>query len=116
MVEDDQNFVAAVHLVAYVDVVVLLGLAGVAGLAAVDQRDAFGVGRDRKGDRVVLVALTHRDRRHNYHFMAVYKAGLVCLGAGDVYAVRSALDNVQEQVGVGLLGRSQRTVALNVGH
>ena len=35
-VEDNQNFVAAVYLVANVDVVVLLGLAGVAGLTAVE--------------------------------------------------------------------------------
>ena len=55
-VEDNENFVAAVYLVANVDVVVLFNLAGVAGLTAVDQGDALGIGRYSEGDRVVLVA------------------------------------------------------------
>ena len=38
------------------------------------------------------------------------------LSAGDVNAVRGALNNVQEQIRISLLGRSQRAVALNVGH
>ena len=107
---------AAVYLVADVDVVVLLELAGVAGLTAVDQGDALSVGRYSEGDRVVLVALTHGDGRHDQNFVRVYEAGLVSLRAGNVNAVRGALNNVQEQIRVSLLGRSQRAVALNVGH
>ena len=42
-VEDNENFVAAVYLVANVDVVVLFNLAGVAGLTAVDQGDALSL-------------------------------------------------------------------------
>ena len=48
--------------------------------------------------------------------MRVYKAGLVSLSAGNVYAVSGALYNVQEQIRISLLGRSEGTVALNVGH
>ena len=40
----------------------------------------------------------------------------MCLGAGDVNAVCGALDNMQEQVGIRLLGGSKRTVALDVSH
>ncbi len=97
-VENNQNLVTAVNLVADVDVVIFLGLARVAGLAAQNQRNAFRVGRAREGNRVVLVALTHGDGRHNQNIMAVQVAGLVRLRAGNVNAVRGALDNVQEQV------------------
>ena len=38
------------------------------------------------------------------------------LRAGNVNAVSGALDNVQEQVGIRLLGRRQTAVALDVGH
>ena len=115
-VEDNENFVAAVYLVANVDVVVLFNLAGVAGLTAVDQGDALGIGRYSEGDRVVLVALAHGDGRHYQNLVRVYKAGLVSLSAGNVYAVSGALYNVQEQIRISLLGRSEGTVALNVGH
>ena len=107
---------AAVYLVANVDVVVLFHLAGVAGLTAVDQGDALGIGRNCEGDRVVLVALTHGDGRHYQNLVRVYEAGLVSLSAGNVYAVSGALYNVQEQIRISLLGRSEGTVALNVGH
>ena len=116
VIEDDQHFVAAVNLVADVDIVVLLQLAGIAGLAAIDQGDAFGIGRYSEGDRVVLVALTHGDGRHNQNLVRVDKTGLMRLCAGDVNAVRGALDNMQEQIGIGLLGGSEGTVALDVGH
>ena len=115
-VENNQNLVTAVNLVADVDVVMFLGLAGVTGLTAQNQGDAFRVGRARKGNGVVLVALTHGDSRHNQNIMAVQVAGLVCLRAGNVNAVRGALDNVQEQIRIRLLGRRQTAVALNVGH
>ena len=115
-VEDYQNLVAAVNLVADIDVVIFLGLAGIAGLTAEDQGDAVGIGRARKGNGVVLVALTHGDGRHNQNIMAVQVAGLMRLCTGDVNAVRGALNNVQEQVRVGLLGRRKAAVALNVGH
>ena len=45
VVEDYEDLVAAVYLVADVDVVVLLELAGVAGLTADDQGDALSIGR-----------------------------------------------------------------------
>ena len=48
--------------------------------------------------------------------MAVQVAGLVCLRAGNVNAVSGALDNVQEQIRIRLLGRRQTAIALNVGH
>ena len=115
-VEDNENFVAAVYLVTNVDVVVLFNLAGVAGLTAVDQGDALGIGRYSEGDCVVLVALAHGDGRHYQNLVRVYKAGLVSLSAGNVYAVSGALYNVQEQIRISLLGRSEGTVALNVGH
>ena len=115
-VENNQNLVTAVNFVADVDVVMFLGLAGVTGLTAQNQGDAFRVGRARKGNGVVLVALTHGDSRHNQNIMAVQVAGLVCLRAGNVNAVRGALDNVQEQIRIRLLGRRQTAVALNVGH
>ena len=113
---NNQNLVTAVNLVADVDVVVLLELAGVAGLTAVDQGDALRIGRYCEGDRVVLVALAHGDGRHDQNLVRVYEAGLMSLSAGDVNAVRSALNNVQEQIRISLLGRSQRAVALDVGH
>ena len=115
-VENNQNLVTAVNLVADVDVVMFLGLAGIAGLTAEDQGDAVGIGRARKGNGVVLVALTHGNGRHNQNIMAVQVAGLVCLRAGNINAVRGALDNVQEQIRIRLLGRRQTAVALNVGH
>ena len=115
-VENDQHLVPAVNLVANVDVIVLLKLAGIAALAAVDQGDAVRVGRDRKGDGIVLVALAHGDGRHDQHLVGVDEAGLVCLRAGDVNAVGGALHDMQEQVGVGLLGGGLGTVALDVGH
>ena len=55
-VEDNQNLVTAVNLVADVDVVMFLGLAGVTGLTAQNQGDAFRVGRAREGNCIVLVA------------------------------------------------------------
>ena len=115
-VENYQNLVAAVNLVADIDVVIFLGLAGIAGLTAEDQGDAVGIGRACEGNGVVLVTLAHGDSRHNQNIMAVQVAGLVCLRAGNVNAVRGALDNVQEQIRIRLLGRRQTAVALNVGH
>ena len=108
VVEDDQHFVAAINLVANVDVIVLLGLAGVAGLTAEDQGDALCIGRAGKRNRVILVTLTHGDGRHNEHIVAVQVAGLVRLGAGDKTpsAVR-ALNYMQEQIRIRLLGRGQ---------
>ena len=106
----------AVNLVADINVVVFLGLAGVAGLTAQNQGNAFCVGRAREGNRVVLVAFTHGNGRHNQNVMAVQVAGLVCLRAGNVNTVCRTLYNVQEQVGIRLLGRGQSAVALNVGH
>ena len=71
MVKDDQDFVSAIHLVAYVDVVVGFGLAGVARLTAQNERDAFGIGRARERNGVILIALAHGDGRHNQYIMAV---------------------------------------------
>ena len=65
---------------------------------------------------VILVALAHGDGRHNQNLVAVYETGLMCLSAGNIYAVRRALYNVQEQIRISLLGRSEAAVALNVGH
>ena len=59
-VEDNENFVAAVYLVANVDVVVLFNLAGVAGLTAVDQGDALSL---KLGD-----GKEHFDGNVNPHF------------------------------------------------
>ena len=106
----------AVNLVADINVVVFLGLAGVAGLTAQNQGDAFRIGRTREGNRVIFVAFTHGNGRHNQNVMAVQVAGLVCLRAGNVNTVCRTLYNVQEQVGIRLLGRRQTAVALNVGH
>ncbi len=116
MLKDNQNFMSAVNLVADVDVVVLFQLAGVTGLTAVNQGDALGIGRNCEGNRVVLVALAHCDGRHDQNLVGVYETGLMCLGAGYINAVRRALNNVNEQVRISLLGRSQAAVALDVGH
>ena len=40
----------------------------------------------------------------------------MCLCTGDIYAIRGALDDMEEQVGIGLLGGSQAAVALDVSH
>ena len=93
-----------------------LVLAGVTGLTSQNQGNAFRVGRACEGNCVVLVTLAHGDSRHNQNIMAVQVAGLVCLRAGNVNAVLGALDNVQEQIRIRLLGRRQTAVALNVGH
>ena len=115
-VENNQNFVSAVLLVANVNVIVFLGLAGVAGLTAQNQRDAFCIGRARKGNGIVLIAFAHGNGRHNQNIMAVQVTGLMCLCTGDIYTVRRALYHVQEQIRICLLRRRQTAVALNVGH
>ena len=115
-VENNQNLVTAVNLVADINVVVFLGLASVAGLTAQNQGDAFRIGRACEGNRVIFVAFTHGNGRHDENVVAVQIAGLVRLRAGNVNAVSGALDNVQEQVGIRLLGRRQTAVALDVGH
>ena len=60
VVEDHQGLVAAELLVADVELAAF-ELAGVAGLAAVDVEDAFGVGRRHEGNGIVGVVLRHGD-------------------------------------------------------
>ena len=94
----------------------LFELARVAALAAVDVVDALGVGRAAEADGEVLVALAHGDGGHDDDLVRVAGAGLVRLGAAHDDAVVALLDDVHVYVGVGLLVRRQRAVALGVGH
>ena len=104
-VKDNQNFVSAVLLVADINVVVLLGLAGIAGLTTQNQRDAFCICRAGKRNSVILITLAHRNGRHNQNIMAVQVTGLMCLCTGNINTVRRALYNMQEQIRISLLGR-----------
>ncbi len=115
VVEDHQGLLAAEAHVADVEVA-LLELARVAALAAVDVVDALGVGRAAEADGEVLVALAHGDGGHDDDLVRVAGARLVRLGAAHDDAVVALLDDVHVHVGVGLLVRRQRAVALGVGH
>ena len=116
MVEHDKGFLAAELGVAHVDAGILLQLAGVAGLAAVDHIHAVRVGRAGKGYRPILIRFAHRNGGHEDVPVRVDRAGLVALRSADHDAVRAAFDHMDEHVRIGLLMRRLGAVALGVGH
>ena len=115
VVKDHQGLHTAKFTVAHVHLAALQ-LTGVAALAADDHKDAVGVHGHGEGHRVVLVLSLHGLGGHDDDLVAVQRTGLVHLGAPHHNAVGTALHDVQEQVGVGLLMGSLRAVALGVGH
>ena len=93
-----------------------LELAGIAGLAAIDVEDAFGVGRGHERNGVVRIVLAHADGRHDQDPVGIERAGLMTFCAAHHDAVRSFLDHVHEQVRVGLLVGRQAPIPLGIGH
>ena len=81
----------------------------------VDDAHARRAHRDRAGDGVVLLARLHGLGRHHQQVVAQRGRADVQLGAPDHDAVATPLDDVDVGVGVDLLGRGQRAVALGVG-
>ncbi len=69
-----------------------------------------------KRDGVIALVLAHGGGGHDQDLVGVEGAGLVGLGPAHHDAVRLALHHVHEHVRVGLLGRAQAAVALDVGH
>ena len=113
--KNDDDFLAAVIRVAHVH---LAGfqLAGVAGLTAIDVKDAGVIGGDGEGHGIVPVFRAHGLRGHDEDLMGVKGAGLVHLGAAHHDAVLAAFHHAQEHVGILLGVGREATVALGVGH
>ena len=113
--KNDNDFLAAVIRVAHVH---LAGfqLAGVAGLTAIDVKDAGVIGGDGEGHGIVPVFRAHGLRGHDEDLMGVEGAGLVHLGAAHHDAVLAAFHHAQEHVGILLGVGREATVALGVGH
>src|SRR5271157_4069893 len=59
VIEDGQDFMASILMVPHIDGR-SLQLTGVAGLAAINEKEAFGVRGDGKGDGIVLLILPQR--------------------------------------------------------
>ena len=116
VVQHHQGLLAAELGVAHIDGGVLLQLAGVAGLTAIDHVHALGVGGAGEGDGPVLISLTHGDGGHEDVPVGVDGAGLVALGTADHDAVGTALHNVDVHIGIGLVVGSLGAVTLGVGH
>ena len=116
MVQHHQGLLAAELGVAHIDGGVLLQLAGVAGLTAVDHVHALGVGGAGEAHRPVLIRLTHGDGGHEDVPVGVDGAGLMALGAADHDAVSAALHHMHVHVGIGLIVGGLGAVALGVGH
>ena len=115
VVEDDHRFLTGVARIPRVDIAAVQA-ARVAGLAAVDVGYPGRVHRQRADHRIVLVARSEADRRHDDEPVRVQASGLVCLGTGDVNPVLGATRDVQVHVGIGLRAWRLAAVALDVGH
>ena len=115
IVEDGQGLHAAELAVAHVHLAALQ-LPGVAGLAADDHGDAWGVHGYGEGDGVVLILRLHGLGGHDDDLVRVEHAGLVGLGPPDHDAVRPPLHHVEEQVRVGLLMGGLGPVPFGIGH
>ena len=116
VVQHHQSLLTAELGVADINRGALLGLAGVAGLAAVDHVHTLGVGGAGKADRPILIRLTHGNGGHEDVPVGVDGAGLVALGAADHNAVGAALHHMNEHIGVGLIVGGLGAVTLGVGH
>ena len=116
VVQHHQSLLTAELGVADINRGALLGLAGVAGLTAVDHVHTLGVGGAGKADSPILIGLTHGDGGHEDVPVGVDGAGLVALGAADHNAVGAALHHMNEHIGVGLIVGGLGAVTLGVGH
>ena len=103
------------HLARRRERVLRLALALRREVRARDQRQPGRVERDRERDRVVGVGRRHRPRRQHDHLVGVDRDRRVDLRAAHDDPVGAPLDDPHVRVGVALLGRAQRTVALDVG-
>ncbi len=117
VVEDYHRLLPGVHGVAGIDGTAFgLHAPGVARLPAVNVFNARRVDRDCTDDGIVLVLRLESHGWHDHYPVRIDAASLVCFCAGDVYALRVALDHVHEHVGIWLLRRREASVALDVCH
>ena len=114
VLENDHRFLAGKALIAGIDVA--FHAARVAGLTAVDIRNAGRIDRQRAHDRVVAILRAEAQRRHHDQPVRVDAPGLVRLGAADIDPFVGAPRDVHEQVGIRLLVRRLGAIALDVRH
>ena len=116
VVQDNEGFLAAVFLIAQVDVRAVFQLAGIAGLSAVDHEEAVRIGGAGEAQGEILVFGLHGDGWHKDVPVGVDGAGLVGLGASYDDAVFPDFLDVHVDVGIGLLAGALGAVTLGVGH
>ncbi len=115
VVEQDHGFLPGELLVAGVGGVGFES-AGVAGLATVDVGEAGVIDGDGGDDGVVAVSFAEAHGGHDQEPVGVEAAGLVHLGSADHNTVGMAFDDVDEEVGISLVGRGFGAVTFGVGH
>ena len=75
------------------DVAATLELAAVIGLAAEDERDTLGIGRDRTSDGPVLLAFAQTGTGQHEHLVRVDATRVVELGTTNDHTVGTTLDH-----------------------
>jgi hypothetical protein len=115
MIKDGQCFNSAEFRISYVDRSALQ-LSRIAGLSSHDHEDSLRVYRNREGNRIILIVLSHGDGRHDNNLMRVDDAGLMCLGSAYNDTVISSLYNAEVQIRIRLCVRRLGSVSLRVCH
>ena len=115
VIEDNQGFGAAEFRVARIHGSPFQ-FPRIAGLAADNHENAFGIGRTAEGNSVILIGFPHGDGRHDDDFVGVDEACLMGFGTAYDDTIGTAFDDVEIQIRVILGMRSLAAVAFRVGH